>query len=62
MSAAIGDDIRTSYIFPNWSYGEFDTSLPFGFGLDFGFHPDPDAMVKVAIDKGRKKIYLKEEL
>jgi phage terminase large subunit len=47
-------------IYPNWSYGEFDTSLPYGFGLDFGFHPDPDSMVKVAIDKGRKKIYLKE--
>ena len=47
-------------IYPNWSYGEFDLSLPYGFGLDFGFHPDPDAMVKVAIDKKRKKIYIKE--
>lgn len=47
-------------IFTNWSFGEFDISLPYGFGLDFGFHPDPDAMVKVAIDKARKKIYIKE--
>lgn len=47
-------------IYPNWSYGEFDESLPSGFGLDFGFHPDPDAMLKVAIDTGRKKIYVKE--
>jgi len=47
-------------IYPNWSYGDFDTSLPYGFGLDFGFHPDPDSMVKIAIDKGRKKIYIKE--
>lgn len=47
-------------IYPNWSYGEFDTSLPYGFGLDFGFHPDPDSMVKVAVDSKQRKIYLKE--
>lgn len=47
-------------VYPNWSHGEFDTSLPFGFGLDFGFYPDPDAMVKVAIDQRHKKIYVKE--
>ncbi len=47
-------------VFPNWRIGEFDESLPFGFGLDFGFHPHPDAMVKVAIDVRRKKIYAKE--
>jgi len=47
-------------IYPNWSYGEFDESLPYGFGLDFGFHPDPDAMVKIAIDEKNRKIYAKE--
>jgi phage terminase large subunit len=47
-------------IYPNWKFGEFDNSLPYIFGLDFGFHPDPDAMVKVAIDKKRKLIYLHE--
>jgi phage terminase large subunit len=47
-------------IYPNWSYGEFDESLPYGFGLDFGFHPDPDAMVKVAVDEHRRRIYAKE--
>ena len=47
-------------IYPNWSYGEFDESLPYGFGLDFGFHPDPDAMVKIAIDDKNRKIYAKE--
>jgi phage terminase large subunit len=47
-------------IYPNWDYGEFDNSLTFGFGLDFGFHPDPDAMVKIAVDEKRKKIYVKE--
>jgi phage terminase large subunit len=47
-------------IYPNWSYGEFDTSLPSGFGLDFGFHPDPDALIKIAIDEKNRKIYAKE--
>jgi phage terminase large subunit len=47
-------------IYPNWSYGEFNTSLPYGFGLDFGFHPDPDAMVKIAVDEKNRKIYAKE--
>ena len=47
-------------IYSDWEYGEFDNSLPFGYGLDFGFYPDPDAMVKVAIDNKRKRIYLDE--
>jgi len=46
-------------ILGNWHYGEFDTSLPFGYGLDFGYN-DPDAMTKVAIDKKRKIIYVQE--
>jgi phage terminase large subunit len=48
-------------IFKNWRFGEFDNSLPFGFGLDFGVK-DPDALVRCAIDHKAKKIYLKEEL
>jgi len=47
-------------IFTDWEYGDFDDTLPHGFGLDFGFHPSPDAMVDVAIDKKRKIIYAKE--
>jgi phage terminase large subunit len=47
-------------VYPNWSYGDFNDTIPFGYGLDFGFYPDPDAMVKVAIDKRAKKIYAKE--
>lgn len=48
-------------IFMNWKYGEFDTSLPYGFGLDFGFN-DPDAMVKVAVNSRRKIIYMDEKI
>jgi PBSX family phage terminase large subunit len=47
-------------IFPNWTRGEFDDSLPFCFGVDFGSN-HPDAVVKVAVDEKAKRIYLKEE-
>ena len=46
-------------ILGNWKYGSFDKSLPYGYGLDFGFS-DPDAMVKVAIDHKRMIIYADE--
>jgi phage terminase large subunit len=48
-------------IFQNWRYGDFDTSLPFGFGMDFGYN-DPDVMVKVAIDRNKKIIYCDEKI
>jgi phage terminase large subunit len=53
-------------IFQNWRYElpcEVDRSFinnPYGYGLDYGYSPDPDAMCKVSIDKRRKKIYVKE--
>jgi phage terminase large subunit len=47
-------------IFMNWTFGEFENTLPYGYGLDFGYHPDPDAMIRVAVDEKRKKIYLDE--
>jgi phage terminase large subunit len=48
-------------IFTNWMFGEFDEDLPFGYGLDFGVK-DPDALIKVAVNKKLKKLYWKEEL
>ena len=48
-------------IFNNWIYGAFDDSLVYSYGLDFGVK-DPDAMVKVAIDKANKKLYWKQEI
>lgn len=47
-------------VYKNWKYGVFDDNLSFGYGLDYGFFPDPDAGLKVAIDKKRKIIYLHE--
>lgn len=48
-------------ILQNWIFGDFNTSIPYGYGLDFGV-TDPDAMVKVAVDNSNRKIYWKEEL
>jgi len=49
-------------IFTDWRLGDFDDSLPYGYGMDFGFFPDPDILVRVAIDSKRKLIYVKEML
>jgi len=48
-------------IFTNWRIGEFDNSLPYGYGLDFGSR-HPDAMLKCAVDHNKKIIYWKEEI
>lgn len=53
-------DKADGVIFENWAYGEFDETLPFGFGMDFGFFPDPDVLIKVAIDNKRKLLYVSE--
>lgn len=45
----------------DWNWGDFDNTLPYNYGLDFGVK-DPDAMVKVAIDKANKKLYWKQEI
>ena len=47
-------------IYTEWSIGPFDETLPYRFGLDFGFSNDPDALVKMAIDEKRKIIYMQE--
>lgn len=49
-------------VFNNWSLGDFDTSLPTIYGQDFGFSIDPTTLVKVAIDKKLKRIYVEELL
>lgn len=47
-------------VFDNWDIREFDTSLDFIFGQDFGFASDPSTLVKIAVDEGKKIIYLDE--
>ena len=53
-------DKAEGVVFDNWEIGEFDESLPYIYGLDFGFSHDPTALVKVAVKDD--KLYLKEEL
>ena len=50
-------------MFTNWSIGEFNPDgLQTSCGMDFGFSIDPDSLTEVAIDKKKKKIYLKEHI
>ena len=50
-------------VFENWNIGEFNPDeLQTSCGMDFGFSVDPDSLTEVAIDKNKKKIYLKEHI
>lgn len=53
---------REGAIFTNWHTGEFDTSLPYCYGQDYGFSIDPTTLVKVAIDSSKKIVYCHELL
>jgi len=55
-------DKAEGVVFTNWKFGNFDDSLPYSFGADFGFSIDPSTLVKVAIDRKLKIIYVKELL
>lgn len=46
-------DKAEGVIFENWKEGEFDESLPYIYGMDFGY-TDPTVVVKVALDKEKK--------
>ena len=48
-------------VFTNWQEGEFDDSLPYGYGMDFGFSRDPTTLIKVATNTKHRKIYIHEE-
>lgn len=50
----------TGAIFSNYSIGEFKECGIVGFGQDYGFSKDPNTLIKVSIDKPKKKIYLYE--
>jgi phage terminase large subunit len=50
-------------VFTNWKYGEFNPDgLQTSCGMDFGFSIDPDSLTEVAIDKTKKRIYVKEHI
>jgi phage terminase large subunit len=50
---------REGVALPNWKYGDFDENLPFLFGQDFGYSKDPTTLVKFAINKKAKRIYIR---
>jgi phage terminase large subunit len=52
-------DVAEGVIYEDWEIGDFDESLPDIYGLDFGSN-DPDALTRVAVDIGAKRIYLEE--
>ncbi len=54
-------DKAEGVIFDNWIEGAFDESLIYGYGQDYGFSIDPTTLVKVAVDKKRKRMYWHEE-
>lgn len=53
---------REGAIFTNWAVGEFDASLSYCYGQDYGFSIDPTTLIKVAIDKKNKVVYCDELL
>lgn len=52
-------NVAEGVIYEDWEIGDFDDSLIYCYGLDFGFN-DPDALTKVAIDHKQMRIYVKE--
>ena len=52
---------RQGAIFTNWTMGDFDNSLPYVYGQDYGFSVDPTTLVKVAVDEKKKIIYADEK-
>ena len=56
-------DKADGVVFTNWKFGDFNPDgLQTSCGMDFGFSVDPDTLTEVAIDKAKKKIYLKEHI
>lgn len=53
-------DRAEGVIFTDWKVGEFDTSLPYIFGQDFGYSVDPTTLIKIAIDDKKQVVYMDE--
>lgn len=50
-------------VYQNWTIGEYEAHDGVElFGLDFGFSNDPDALIRVSVDKRNMKIFLKQEM
>lgn len=47
-------------VFDNWIEGEFDEALPYCYGQDYGYSPDPLTLIRVAVDKKAERVYVQE--
>jgi phage terminase large subunit len=47
-------------IYKNWIEGEYQETMYTGYGLDFGYSPDPLALIEISVDQKRKVIYMRE--
>ena len=52
-------DKADGVVFTRWEVGPFNEYAQSIYGQDFGFSVDPTVLLKVAIDKDRKKMWLK---
>lgn len=52
-------DKAEGVVFSNWTIGMFNDNVDSIYGQDFGFSVDPTTLVKVAIDRDRKKMWVK---
>ena len=55
-------DAQEGVIFTDWSIGQFKEEGIVLAGQDFGYSTDPTTLLKVAIDKDKRRIYAKELL
>jgi phage terminase large subunit len=56
-------DKAEGVVFTNWKFGKFNPDgLQTSCGMDFGFSVDPDTLTEIAIDKIKKKIYVKQHI
>ena len=52
-------DRADGVVFTRWTIGPFNEYAPFIYGQDFGFSVDPTVLLKVGIDKDRRKMWIK---
>ena len=52
-------DKAEGVVFNNWKIGPFNNDADYIFGQDFGFSVDPTTLIKVAINKDRKLMWIK---
>lgn len=56
-------DKAEGVVYENWKFGPFNPDkLQTSCGMDFGYSVDPDTLTEVAIDKAKRKIYVKEHI